>query len=344
VKIQKSKNKGKKAKPYAVISVRSLEDLEHLISSEIRVKGKALTIKKFKSETELKAERHREIQKRVFINNLSHKIREKDVREAVSRFGEVESIKIGPKNGSVTARVTFASRHTRDLCLTKGTFPVAGEPVLAEEQRVYDEQAREAVAGSTPFQRGPSSANSGLPSILESRAHFEEDWNGFETEKAAKPQRSFQNLSTLASMPRLATSAKVIEPWPVNDHMEEKQNPKRVFCGQGKPQAQICSRISSRAQKDDKRQKFDWFGFARGQTFTTSFLMIKENGQRVTFEDTEYRLNFESFRARRARIARMWKPFLGPNLPFGPGSVTTPFGRYMKQPRWMRTPHQFLQQ
>lgn len=137
--ISKSKNKGKKAKPYAYVSVRSQDDLQRLLEAKVTIRGHHLNIKEYKSEKELKAFRHSEIRKRVFINNIPLGTEEGVVRKAVERFGSIKILKMAEKEDGLTARITFDSQTARDLCLTKGRIQLTPKTsVTVEEQRIYE--------------------------------------------------------------------------------------------------------------------------------------------------------------------------------------------------------------
>lgn len=51
--IEKSKNKGKNARMFAIVTLYSQEDLQRLLSSEISVNGSIISIEKFKDYKEI---------------------------------------------------------------------------------------------------------------------------------------------------------------------------------------------------------------------------------------------------------------------------------------------------
>ena len=114
-----------------------------------------MNIKEYKSEKELKAFRHSEIRKRVFINSIPLGTEERVVWKAVERFGPVKILKMTEKEGGLTARITFESQAARDKCLTKGRIQLSPQTsVTVEEQRIYE---RKEDLGS--FERMPAFSN-----------------------------------------------------------------------------------------------------------------------------------------------------------------------------------------
>ena len=243
--ISKSKNKGKKAKPFAYVQVRSQDDLERLLEAQVIIRGHHLNIKEYRSEQELKAFRHSEIKKRVFINNIPLGTEEEAVRRALERFGDIKILKMSEKDDSLTARITFISQEARDLCLTKGRIQLSpGTSVTVEEQRIYERRE-----DLDSFER--------IPELMNRRV----------------PNRGNASLLHIPNGQR-------------SDNRQRISN--RAL--------QAPQRRQSPYQGTTSLQNFElaqnsWFSKDRTKLFKTRKLLLKENGNPVKYDHSQYRYN-----------------------------------------------------
>ncbi len=141
VTIKRSKNKGKKSKPHAIIVVETA-DPDKLLAESILVKQSKLTIQQFQDKELLQEVRHNQIKTRLFLNHLALSTTEKDIVETLGFCPEVPSISLSKKDDALTARLDFQFKEARDFCLIKGSILLKGIVVEFEKQRVFEKRLR----------------------------------------------------------------------------------------------------------------------------------------------------------------------------------------------------------
>lgn len=151
-RIKKRKaNQGGRKKAHAILTLANLEDRDHLLSTAIELNGKTLVFEQFKTSKELNLETALILQRRVYINGISHNVKRERVKEEFSKYGEIERIffkktKSKSPGGSFKSKcyITFKHKESVEACMCIHPYIFLGKKItLSQKEHIHNIKRRD---------------------------------------------------------------------------------------------------------------------------------------------------------------------------------------------------------